>query len=103
MIESLRSMASSATAFVKSIVSRTEFIWRRSGSNGASSSTIACKHERILPNPSTTLLRPVLSKLLSASDSGYLPECQPSMTFQQKLSTRFFVRGEHSPTASASH
>ena len=38
-IESLRSMASSATAFVRSTVSSTEFICRRTGSNGASSST----------------------------------------------------------------
>lgn len=38
-MESLRSMASSATALVRSTVSRTEFIWRRRGSKGDSRST----------------------------------------------------------------
>lgn len=38
-IESLRSIASSATALVRSTVRRTEFICRRNGSKGDSSST----------------------------------------------------------------
>ena len=53
-MEELRAIASSATAFVRSIVRRTVFDWRRDGSNGASSSS------------------PVLSQELSASSRGYL-------------------------------
>lgn len=51
--ECLFSMASSATAFVRSIVSRTALRLRRCGRNGASNS------------------KPVLSKDLSARHSGY--------------------------------
>lgn len=51
-IEHLLSSASSATVFVRSIVSRTEFDCLREGSNGASRS------------------KPVLSKDLSARASG---------------------------------
>ena len=75
-MESLRSMASSATALVRSTVSRTEFIWRRRGSKGDSRSTGAKKGQYIvllnyLVSPALFMfLHPVLSKLLSASDSG---------------------------------
>ena len=72
--QSFRSMASSATAFVRSMVRRTEFICRRMGSNGASKSTVSL-HQ--LHNSEThciieKTLQPVLSKLRSANASGYL-------------------------------
>ena len=44
MIESFRSIASSATDFVRSTERRKEFSWRRRGSNGASSSTKQCQY-----------------------------------------------------------
>lgn len=70
-IESWRSMASSATALVRSTVRRTEFICRRRGSNGASSITEAYQYLSLFY---TTVhnVQPVLSKLLSANASGYL-------------------------------
>jgi hypothetical protein len=57
-IEELSAIASSATAFVRSMVRRAVFDWRRDGTNGASSS------------------KPVLSHELSASSCGYLVNCQ---------------------------
>jgi hypothetical protein len=63
-IEELSAIASSATAFVRSIVRRTVFDWGRDGSNGASSSS------------------PVLSHELSASSRGYLRSHQYGMLLE---------------------
>lgn len=70
MIESFRSMASSATAFVRSTVRSAEFICRRSESKGDSRSTVIAQLLSIVCKE--VHIRPVLSKDLSASDSGYL-------------------------------
>lgn len=64
--QSLRSMASSATPLVRSIVRRTEFICRRIGSKGASSST-ALHQIREDPIESSTLTTSVVEAFISQS------------------------------------
>lgn len=58
------------------MASSTEFFWRREGSKGASRSTAEDISNAIRKTFNLIILtpysHPVLSKLLSASDSGYL-------------------------------
>lgn len=63
-------MASSATALVRSVVRRTVFLSWELGLYGDSRSTVSSLVSS--QNEIGGILRPVLSKLLSARDSGYL-------------------------------